>query len=264
MADERVEIKGDPNPTGDKEHDAKMAEKFDNQLEGKPEEKPAEEETLLAGKYKTPEELERGYLELQKKLGSREAGEAKDSDDTPKDAPADEPEDDQKAEAQKAGVDTDALEQEFAKNGKLSEESYADLEAKGIPRAMVDNYIAGRQASADIVTMKAHAAAGGEDAFKAMVDWAGQNFTEEQAKAFNDGVMGSTDDAVKAVESLKAAYVEANGKEPSLVQGDNEPVTADVYESRAQLTADINNPLYKKDSAFRKKVEQKLARSKLF
>ena len=32
----------------------------------------AEQEQLLAGKYKNAEELEQGYIELQKKLGSQE------------------------------------------------------------------------------------------------------------------------------------------------------------------------------------------------
>ena len=36
----------------------------------------AEQESLLAGKYKNAEELEKAYIELQQKLGSDEKGES--------------------------------------------------------------------------------------------------------------------------------------------------------------------------------------------
>lgn len=258
---DRVEMTGTPevqNP----DHDAKMAEKFEKQEQPAPKENP--EENLLAGKYKTTEDLEKAYVELQKKLGQPRSETEGEPEGKPAEDPKAEPADADKAAAEKAGIDTASLEKEFAENGTLTEESYKKLEEAGIPKEMVDGYIQGRQATADLATFKAYETAGGKEAFESMVQWAGQNFSEEQAKAFNDGVMGSVEAVTEAVSNLKAAYVEANGQEPKLLKGDNVPNVGDVYESRAQLTADMSKPEYKRDPAFRKHVEQKLARSNLF
>ena len=41
-----------------------------------------EQEGLLAGKYETAQELEKAYIELQKKLGTEDAGSLQEGDET--------------------------------------------------------------------------------------------------------------------------------------------------------------------------------------
>ena len=47
----------------------------------------AEQEGLLAGKYKSAEELEKAYVELQTKLGEKEKGEQEVAEKEPEDKP---------------------------------------------------------------------------------------------------------------------------------------------------------------------------------
>jgi hypothetical protein len=67
----------------------------------------------------------------------------------------------------------------------------------------------------------------------------------------------------QAVLGLKARREAVVGFEPQRTVGGNAKPVADVYESIAQLKADMNKPDYKRDPAFRAKVEQKLARSNI-
>ena len=61
-----------------------------------------------------------------------------------------------------AGLDWDALNAEYAKDGKLSEETYAKLAKSSIPRNAVDTYIQGKQAQADAYDTAVYGTAGGQ------------------------------------------------------------------------------------------------------
>ena len=66
--------------------------------------------------------------------------------------------------------------------------------------------------------------------------------------------------AQMAIEALKSMY---SSGEPQLLDGVSGSEAGDVYESWAQLTADINTKLYQKDPAERERVQRKLKRSRL-
>jgi hypothetical protein len=169
-----------------------------------------------------------------------------------------------KVELEKVGIDYTALTTEFADTGTLSEDSYKLLADKaGLSRELVDNYIEGQKARVASFEMSAYEAAGGKDQFAAMQTWAAANLSEADKTAFNEGVNGSEAHMRLAVDGLKAKYTAANGVEPNLQHGNNSAVTQG-YESRNQMTADMKDPRYAKDPAFRKSVEQKVARSNIW
>lgn len=234
--------------------------------QGKP-----EETKLILGKYKTYEELEKAHEELQRKLGqpSQKVG-----DDTKKDSEESgqkPPEGDKSAEAREAvenaGLNFDAYAKEFADNGKLSDATYEALEKNGIPKDLVDQYIAGQTALADAEASRVFNLAGGEAEYRAMCRWAMQNLSKQEIAAF-DAAVTSGDPALAtlAVNGLKAQYTNVHGIKPStVVLGDTSVDTlGDVFRSRAEVTTAMKDPRYKTDEAYRRDVANKLARSKVF
>jgi hypothetical protein len=71
-------------------------------------------------------------------------------------------------------------------------------------------------------------------------------------------------DTVKlAVEGLKAKYEQANGTEPSLVQGKASATSEQGYRSWAEVTTAMNDTRYSSDPAYQADVKAKLANSKI-
>jgi hypothetical protein len=171
-----------------------------------------------------------------------------------------------KAAVAEVGLDYEAMRAEFLELGTLSEETYKTLEAKGIPQTMVDAYIAGQQALAAQWDNTGYEVAGGKEAFQQMAAWAATALTAQEAKALNEAFSGKDTNVDKmklAVAGLRAKYEAANGKAPSLLGGT--PASSNQgYQSRAQMTADMKDPKYSKDPAFRQMVENKLAATTAF
>ena len=253
-----------------------------------------EQDTLLAGKYKNAEELEKAYKELEQKLGSQ-------------DEPAAEPEAEAEPQTieeelaqgykedgavdyakvtetygseisdvmQKAGVDPWAISQEFHDNqGQYTPEMVKQLTDAGFSEAAVKSYFAGRAAEsgytskveditdsqiADIQTK-----AGGAETYKNLVGWAQQNLSEASINAFDNVINTGTIDEINfAVAGLKAQYDNANGFEGKMYTGKAPQNNRDVFRSQAELVAAMSDARYDKDPAYRQDVIEKLDRSDL-
>lgn len=222
----------------------------------------------LAGKFETPADLEKAYLELQAKLGKPGEQQQQTQQQAPKD-PLKVSEDADvnaaKDAVNQAGLNFDELSTEYAKDGKLGDASYEKLEKAGIPKAMVDSFIAGQMAlaqqQATVLANAAHEAAGGQDKYTEAVKWAGENLDVDAKKAFNAVIERGNPAEVKlAVAGLMSQYTSAGGAEPKNLSpaGNGGP---SVYNSVAEVMKDMSDPRYQSDSAFRKAVESKVARS---
>jgi hypothetical protein len=220
----------------------------------------APKEKLLAGKYKTVEELEKGYNEIQKLVSGKKPATEPPADSAPPPDPSATPE----AAVAKAGLDMAVLTQEFSDTGALSEASLKALEGVGIPKDVVDTYIAGQQALIEQAVGKVHALAGGKETFDSMLEWAKANIPEEEKVAFNSSMTGDINAQKLAVDALKAKYVKAVGSNPKIIVGEGAPPVGQGYESRAQMVADMKDPRYAKDPAYRAKVAEKLNRTTVF
>jgi len=220
---------------------------------------PSEEpkEKLLAGKYKTVEELEKGYTEIQKLMSGKKPAE-------PITDPATTPPDPAATAVAKAGLDMAVLNKEFTDTGALSEASLKALEGVGIPKDVVDTYIAGQEALIAQAAAKVHSLVGGKDEYDAMLAWASLNVPAGDAEAFNTSMAGDFNSQKLAVDALRARYVAAVGSNHKLITGDPAVNKVEGYESRAQMVADMSDPRYAKDEAYRRKVANKLARTTAF
>lgn len=165
------------------------------------------------------------------------------------------------------GLDYSKYAEEFAKNGKLSDATYAEMAAKNIPREVVDAHIQAQtrvaEAEAEAIQNDIFKMVGGEKAYGEMVEWALKNVARPDLEAFDKLLeTGSLSQVKLAVQGLFSAFQNDNGREPSLIGGGRSE-SKDVYRSVAELTADMRDPRYEKDKAFRADVESKLARSNI-
>ena len=201
----------------------------------------------LPEKFESAEDMAKAYSELEKKQSdTREKKEAKQSKET---------------EAPSNDVVANASE-EFTNNGELSDETYDSLSQAGIPREMVDAYIAGQQSLVDTQTTSIHNTIGGVEEYEAMAKWAGENLADEELDAYNDIVeSGTVSQATVAVKGLYAQYKSLGGGEPSLEKGGTSATDAGVkpFASAAEVTRAMRDPKYAEDSGYRKIVEQRLA-----
>jgi hypothetical protein len=242
----------------------------------KPQEEVKEEVTTtqerpewLQEKFKSPEDLAKAYDSLQgeyTKLTQKQKAEE------PKEQPTEKPKDDtleiQGENAEEAlesvGLDFGKYSNEYNTNGSLSDSSYAEMEQKGIPRNVVDQYIQGQQALATNVQNQVYNTVGGKEHYTEMVNWAKDSLSKDEVNAFNTAVNSSDVAQINlAVQGLNARYTSSEGTDPSLVGGKSAASTGVGYENWSQVTADMAKPEYRKDSAFQQEVQDKLARSKL-
>lgn len=215
----------------------------------------AEQENLLAGKYKDAQELESAYLELQKKLGES-------SDEEPA---ADEAEEEEEVETSPAVDMITAASQEFAETGEMSQET-RDALAELDSSELLDAYMSMQQppapdlTDADVSALKA--SVGGEDAYEEITGWAANSLPDADLEAFNNTIEnGSLAQIQLMMAGLQARYQAENGYEGRQLQGKPPSNTGDTFRSQAELIAAINDPRYDRDPAYRNDVLMKLERS---
>ena len=236
------------------EAEAKSLEKDSDQFGNE-----SDEQQLLAGKYKTPEDLEKAYKELEAKLGKPEEEEAK--EETPKEETTPSTEEEAQAVAEEKGFDLAELNKEYAEAGQLSEDTYKMLESKGLTKDAVDAYIEGQKALAERNVQELHSVAGGTESFNEMVEWANDNLSEGEIDTLNN-LISKQETAKFAIEGLYARY-KSQGAGPNLIdEGRTQGTSTQGYQSTREMTREMADPRYKADPAFRKMVEAKIARSK--
>lgn len=241
-------------------------------------ERAAEEQaSLLAGKYKTPEDLEKGYLELQKKLGEQPSEEpeetAEETTEETAEGEAEEATESVYGEAvQKAidaaGIDVDAEVKNFEADGKLSDEAVEKFEKAGFPKEVVDAYlrgVTGQQqqvqdtSQSQIEAIKA--SVGGEESFGKLQDFIRTQFTQQERQAYNDAV--SSGDIAKAQAAVTAANQKMAaefGTEGELIGGKTTAGTTG-FAGDAEMMEAMADPRYKTSQAYRDQVAARIAAS---
>ena len=229
-----------------------------------------QQEQLLAGKYKDAQELEKAYVELQKKLGSNDEP----KEDVEKTS-ATEDETEETSLSDGASLITTANDEYYANEGKLSKETldkFSSMSSKELVEAYLevqgtDAFKANTQevsdlSDSDINTIKNFA--GGETQYENMIAWANSSLDAKSQEAFDSIVNTGSVDAIKiAVSGLKSQYEAANGYEGKMYTGKAPKGNTDVFRSQAELVAAMNDKRYDRDPAYRQDVIEKLDRSDL-
>ena len=227
------------------------------------EEVAAQEQAMLAGKFENAEQLERAYLELQSKLGQRQA-----------------PDEGQEAEPEAASDAAQETEDEVGFQSMMQEAAQAFLDKGEIPEDMLSKFDAmssrdiinelmkmpqGQPEVADLSDADVNTiqnTVGGKEAYDNIMQWASESMPQEATTAF-DNLVNTGDGAMiqLAVLGLQQAYQQANGFEGNMYTGRSAREMADVFRSQAEVVQAMNDPRYESDPAFRQDVFDKLSRS---
>ena len=221
----------------------------------------AEQEGLLAGKYKNAEDLEKAYIELQGKLGE------------PKNETAD---DSEKLEIDPEGKkeETDEPDSDFL--DRLWDEAQSEYTDKTMqelskmdPRDLAKMHLKYRsenqkQGVTDKEVSQLKEVAGGDKGYTDMISWANNNLQKEEI-AMYDNVMenGDATACFFAIQALKYRYDDASGVEGEMLTGKAPSTKGDQFQSNAQLVEAMSDPKYDNDPAYRREVMEKLERSNL-
>jgi len=231
----------------------------------------AQQEQLLAGKYKNAEDLEQAYLSLQKKLGQEET-EEEDYEESDEGYAEEEGSDEEVSnEAPAVSLINEASQEYYANDGTLSEETiakFSEMSSQDLVNAYLEIQANNPQAPQQAVELSEgqinsiQNAAGGEANYNRVIEWAANNLPENQIDAF-DSVIDSGNPAAIGIafQGLQSQYNESNGYEGRMLQGKPADSRGDVFRSQAQLIAAMSDPRYDNDPAYRADVVEKLERS---
>ena len=231
----------------------------------------AEHEQLLAGKYRSTEDLEAAYLSLQKKLGQEEEVDYESSDEGYEEEEGSDEEVSDEAPA--VSLINEASEEYYANDGTLSEETierFSEMSSQDLVNAYLEIQQNNPQANPQGVEMSdaqvnsVMNAAGGEANYNRIVEWAASNLDNRSIDAFDAVVDSGNPAAINiAFAGLQARYNDANGYEGRMLQGKAPSSSGDVFRSQAELVAAMGDPRYDTDPAYRADVIEKLDASDL-
>ena len=216
------------------------------------------QEQLLAGKYKSAEELEKGYLELQQKLSNKEEPEAEAETET------------ETEETAEPNI-LDRVWDEATSGNDFTPELTEELN-KMAPQDLANLYLDYRQnnqnaqpesrdfSEENIKELKG--IVGGEENYTNMVQWAQKSLNKQEVDMF-DAVMERGDPlaAFFAVRSLAYAYNDSIGYDGNMVQGKAPRQSNDQFRSQQEVVRAMGDPRYEEDPAYRKDIMEKLKRS---
>jgi hypothetical protein len=233
----------------------------------------AEQEGLLAGKYKSAEDLEQAYLSLQKKLGQDEEYEEGDEEGDEGYEEEEEGDEEVSPNAPAVSLISEASEEYYANDGALSEETierFSEMSSQDLVNAYMEMHESGQvgtQQAVELSDAQVNSVmnnAGGESNYNQVVEWAASNLNDRQIDAFDSVVDSGNPAAIGiAFQGLQSAYNEANGYEGRMLQGKAPSSSGEIYRSQAELVAAMGDPRYDTDPAYRADVIQKLEQSDL-
>lgn len=291
MENTEIELDGQRSPEAQAIIDAELGENQEVEPEDDvelPSDEGQEEEVLLAGKYKDSDALKKGivnigsnlpeyvlngmsdealeqhYNELQKTIPTEQRGRKHAS------KPEEEKLDKTPEDVKDTGVSDELwteLDAEFSTTGAISSEQYDKLNKVGIPDSVIDKYIDGIKAEADLAqqqfTQGVYKIAGGEEQYHAIKSWAEDGGIPSERLA-EISAMKDYKDITLAMYEIKAQY-DMNANKPSnTVRGANGAKSGgNKYQSEAEYISDVRDPKYRTDARFREKVKAKYDRSGL-
>ena len=223
-----------------------------------------EQQAAYAGKFKDAEELEKAYIELQKKLGENndETEELRDEEETAEEEVVEE-------EVSPAIQLITQASDMFAETGELTAEmmdEFSSMSSQDLVNAYME--MQGNlptQQAPDLTEGELNAiknSVGGENNYNELIQWAGSNMDPADIEAFDSIIDVGDARAIRlAVAGLRAEYEAANGYEGEMLTGRAPSSAPQGFRSQAEVVAAMQDPRYDTDPAYRQDVFDKLANS---
>ena len=227
----------------------------------------ANDHTQYAGKFKSAEDLEKAYLELQKKLGQKDEGVEDDSVQEETIEP--EQEEVQSPVSKRVDFLKEASDEYYSNDNELKPETIQKLKempSEELIEAYLElqknNPVAKAQPLSDDAAKTIVDSVGGQDAYNDTLAWAADNLKPEEVAAYDNVVNSGNKDAIFfAVQALNQRYKDSTGFEGQQISGRAPKNTVKGFRSNAELANAISDPRYRNDPAYRYDIEQKLAAS---
>ena len=227
----------------------------------------AEQQEMLAGKFKDAEELEKAYIELQKKLGTRDEEQPQEEQEELRETEASE-----EVEVSPTEALITSASAEYYESGELTPETMEKFKEMS-SSDLVETYMKmqkeqppapqGRDLT-ETETNTIFNQVGGEAAYQNLMEWASESLPEQYTKAYDDIIdRGDAYSIQIALAGIQAQYEQANGVEGNLRTGRGVVEQADVFRSQAEVIEAMNDRRYDTDPAYRQDVFQKLERSNI-
>ena len=203
---------------------------------------------FYAGKFKSIEQLEQGYLELQSKLGN------------PTSTPEPTPPQEDVGPPSVAERLAQAYES-YNSDQKFNVEDFEDVSKEDLIKTLFENSGADTSMT-DAQVGEIQNRVGGEEQYAAMMRWAVEALPKSDVDAFDQIIdSGNMTNIAMAVDAVAKRFADANGQEGSMLTGRTAPDAPPGYRSQAELLADMNDPRYDTDPAYRNDVLLKLENS---
>ena len=229
----------------------------------------------ILGKFNNQSDLENAYKELEKKLHEPSDNQVQADDDTPPELPSDEvseASDEEESASDEADV-SDPQSNDFREgvasafealqeDGELTEQVYEKFEGAGIPREAVDHIqeLENYKQSNELKEVTSEVAD-----YPALQKWAGDNLSESEISIFDNIVENGTLDEMRFAVNNLNGRMQGNTapRQSRLIKADAIAQAEGGYESQAQMIADMGDPRYQKDSAYRAAVARKASKSNI-
>jgi len=218
---------------------------------------------LLAGKYNSVEELERGYLEAQKMIGGDQEEVSEAQEEVSEEVEEYEP-------SEIASFLNEAS-SEYYESGELSAEtmeSLTQLSSEDLVAAYIESQqnqapVSNEMDASDISAIKN--TVGGEAEYGALLSWAGENLDTQSIEAFDSLIESGNTRAIQmAVAGLYSMYESQNGSDGQMITGKAPNTTGEYFRSQAEVVEAMSDPRYDRDPAYRDNIIAKLERSDNF
>jgi len=229
----------------------------------------AEEQSQYAGKFKSAEELEKAYLELQKKLGQKEPDDSSSTEETESDESETEEQETESPVAKRVSFLKEASEEYYSNDNQLKPETIEKLKempSEELIEAYLElqknNPIVQAQPLSEDAAKEIVSSVGGQEAYNDTLAWAADNLKPEEVAAYDNVINSGNKDAIFfAVQALNQRYKDSVGFEGQQISGRAPKSTVKGFRSNAELASAISDRRYRTDPAYRYDVEQKLAAS---
>ena len=258
-----------------------------------------DENGLIAGKFKTVQDMANSYKELEGKLGSvTEEDQVSESTEESTGVPEGYEEYYQEDGTvdynsvnenygeilgelfKENSIDPYKIAAEFDKNeGEIPEEMYQSLLDAGLSKNAVDRYLTGAAVDSGYTEDGEGAAEelaqeevkgirdsiGGDEAYGKMVSWALENLSKPEIEAFNEATNTMSGPQLgMMVQGLYTRYQNAMGVEPNLYSGRPASSGPTPYRSTAEVVAAMSDPRWEKDVSYTENVKARLMGSSVF
>lgn len=165
------------------------------------------------------------------------------------------------------GVDFETAVSEYNEKGVLSDATMDALEKAGYPKTVVEGFIKSRQILENQYTSAVYEAAGGEEAYSRMTQWAAANLPKADIEAFNAAIDSGNLGTVKLImggirSAMGEAMTQKHGtRNPSVMGGPATTNTTGGFADKAEMVKAMSDKRYCRDPQYTKLVESRMAKT---